>query len=127
MLCSDGLWSTMDDENIAQIIHDHPLQTAIDLLLDSAESIGGKLGDNLSAIGMQWGDNAHNKLAISTATMALGTTTTIINPAEAQDDGNNHAGNAANAATQLSDEDIEKAIADIQAALRKSQRSPNPA
>ena len=67
----------------------------------------------MSAIGLQWGDKLHSNLAVSTITMPLGATTTIMNPITRPD----HP-----ASLDLSDDDIERTIAEIQQALRKSKR-----
>lgn len=117
LLCSDGLWGGLEDQTICDLLYELPLKFAITQLLDLAESSLGKAGDNLSAIGIQWGDASYDKMAISTSTMALGATTTIINQVKASVS-NREVANV----TQLSDEDIEKAIADIQAALKRTQR-----
>lgn len=117
LLCSDGLWTGLDDQTISDILNELPLKLAITQLLDLSESTLGKSGDNLSAIGMQWGDSNYDKLAISTSTMALGATTTIINQVKAS-----ASKRSAADVSKLSEEDIEKAIADIQAALHRTRR-----
>jgi len=116
-LCSDGIWTTMDDAEMARLLFSGNIQDSVPELLDMAESLCGKSGDNMSAIGLQWGSRQSGRSAISTATMPLGMTTTMINPighfTELQ--------KSAHAPDELSDEEIEKKILEIQSAIRKSR------
>lgn len=116
-LCSDGVWTTMDDAAMASLLFSGNIQDSVPELLDKAESLCGKSGDNMSAVGLQWGSRQSGRPAISTATMPLGMTTTMINPighlAELQKN--------AHAPDELSDEEIEKKILEIQSAIRKSR------
>lgn len=67
-------------------------------------------------------DVKKNKLAVSTVTMLLGATTTIINPATHQQTIRNDNGDeSARTAKDLTDDEIEKTIAEIQAAINKTQ------
>lgn len=116
LLCSDGVWGGLDDQKIKQILHTNTIDSAIVELLDTAEFNNGEDCDNLSAIGLQWGDRQMSNFAISTVTMPLGETTTIMSPIFDDDEGNslNH---------DLSDDDIENTIAAIQAALSKAKQN----
>ena len=68
----------------------------------------------MSAIGLQWGDKLSNQFAVSTITMAMGATTTIMNPVTYS-----NRGNLLN--DDFSDDDIENTINEIQQALRKNK------
>ena len=117
LLCSDGVWGGLDDATIKKILHTNTVDMAITELLDTAEFNNGEECDNLSAIGLQWGDRQMSHLAISTVTMLLGATTTIMNPIFDYD----KAGNSLN--HDLTDDDIENTIAEIQAALSKAKQN----
>ncbi len=117
LLCSDGVWGGLDDATIKEILHTNTVDMAITELLDTAEFNNGEECDNLSAIGLQWGDRQMSHLAISTVTMPLGATTTIMNPIFDYD----KAGNSLN--HDLTDDDIENTIAEIQAALSKAKQN----
>jgi PPM family protein phosphatase len=124
LLCTDGLWSGLSDEKIGEILHSGVISKVIPSLITLAEKINGEDSDNISAIGMQWGelvqnDAQENNLAVSTATMPLDETTTIINPT-IQLPLRNGDGEA-EVAQDLTDDEIEKAIAEIQAAINKTQ------
>ena len=48
LLCSDGLCRTLTDREIADILHDHPVERAADRLMESALSRGAR--DNVSVV-----------------------------------------------------------------------------
>ena len=118
LLCTDGVWGVLPDQQIKEIIQQNPLiADATGKLMDSAEFASDEKGDNMSAIGLQWGDRSSSNSAVSTQLMPLGETTTIINPVTHQMlDGVD--------ALDLSDDDIESTIAEIQNALIKTQQKP---
>lgn len=114
LLCTDGVWGALEDNRIKEILHHNEIDLAITQLLDEAELNGGDDGDNLSAIGVQWGERESSRFAVSTITMPLGTTTTIMNTFGSDYD--------AEALQQdLTDDVIEDTIAAIQAALSKAK------
>lgn len=117
LLCTDGLWGAVSDQQIKQILCGPSISDNVTQLLDLAESAGKENGDNMSAIGLQWGDRLHSELAVSTVTLPMGFSTTIMNPITHSDyDGEP-------SADELSDDDIEKTIAEIQLALQKTKRT----
>lgn len=123
LLCTDGLWSSLSEETIADILQGGAISKVIPNLIALAEKLNGEDSDNISAIGMQWGEPAQNSpqessLAVSTATMPLDETTTIINPTIQTTIRND---SDAQVVQDLTDEEIEKAIAEIQAAINKTQ------
>lgn len=123
LLCTDGLWASLGDDDISEILYNDAVSKAIPNLIALAEKLNGEDSDNISAIGMQWGESPQSELhdsslAVSTATMPLGETTTIINPILQP----TIILNDSEQKTQdLTDDEIEKAIAEIQAAINKTQ------
>ncbi len=119
LLCTDGVWGALSDDQIKQTLNNASISDSVTALLNQAESISQDQGDNMSAIGLQWGDKLSSSEAVSTVEMALGATTTIMNPSTNQ----NFAGQS-NAYTDIdiSDEEIEKTIAEIQLAIRKTKQ-----
>ena len=106
LLCTDGLWSLLSTEEIASILGTYSMATAVPELLDHAESRGGAEGDNLSAVGMRWGDEEMSgPRQICTATMPLDAYTVQLNNFSVEQD--------------VTEADIERAIAEIQAAIQK--------
>jgi hypothetical protein len=105
------------DDQIKQILGGASISENITSLLNQAEIVSQEQGDNMSAIGLQWGDKLSSNFAVSTVTMAMGATTTIMNPVthlNTQD---------GELSTDFTDDEIEKTIAEIQQALRKTKRS----
>ena len=90
---------------------------ATNKLMDSAEFASDERGDNMSAIGLQWGDRQQSSTAVSTQLMPLGETTTIMNTVQQQNSDDMDL-------NDLSDDDIESTIAEIQNALNKTQQKP---
>ncbi|MDZ4141480.1 MAG: protein phosphatase 2C domain-containing protein [Methylotenera sp.] len=119
LLCTDGVWDPLTDEQIKLVLSGESITNNITNLLDQAELASQEQGDNMSAIGLQWGDKQNSNLAVSTVTMAMGATTTIMNPFTQP----NHEGQSDDALSQdLTDDEIERTIAEIQAALSKTRR-----
>jgi hypothetical protein len=94
------------------------INDGVTALLDQAEAVSREQGDNMSAIGLQWGDKLSSNVAVSTVTMALGATTTIMNPVTHNQSG---AGEDLES-MDFTDEEIENTIAEIQQALLKTKR-----
>lgn len=105
------VWGAVPDEQIKQILNGISITDNVTRLLNQAETVSKEQGDNMSAIGLQWGDKQSSSLAVSTLAMAMGATTTIMNPVAQPDSSLN---------TDLSDDDIERTIAEIQQALQKT-------
>jgi PPM family protein phosphatase len=115
LLCTDGVWGVIPDPQIKEILQQNALiNDATMKLMDSAEFASDERGDNMSAIGVQWGDKSFSNMTVSTQQMPLGQTTTIMNPVTHQ--------SADGDPQDLSDDDIEKTIAEIHNALIKTQQ-----
>lgn len=130
LLCTDGVWGALTDEQIKQILSGNVISHNITKLLDEAEVSNQEEGDNMTAIGLQWGDRQSSHLAVSTMGMPLGETTTIMNipqdgildeqaGADETDIGNKPDGLLSN---DISEDEIEKTIAEIHQALIKTNR-----
>ena len=119
LLCTDGLWSILSDAEISKMLHAESINKTIPQLLDTAESMSTVNGDNISAIGLQWGEPQDSLLSVSTVTMPLGATNTIMNPMSYQQTLRN---DDPQAVADLTDEEIEQAITEIQVAIQKTQR-----
>ncbi|MES2500041.1 MAG: protein phosphatase 2C domain-containing protein [Pseudomonadota bacterium] len=118
LLCTDGVWGVLTDVQIKEIIQQNiVIEDATNKLLNSAEFASDERGDNMSAIGLQWGDRQQSSDAVSTQLMPLGETTTIMNTIQQHNTGSINL-------NDLSDDDIEDTIAEIQNALNKTQQKP---
>jgi len=54
MLCSDGLWGSLSDAQIVQQLSDHHVSRAVPMLVGSALRAGGEHGDNVTVLAMEW-------------------------------------------------------------------------
>ena len=120
LLCTDGVWGAVADDHMKRILNNPSINESITELLNQSEYVSQQQGDNMSAIGLQWGDKLSSNLAVSTVTMAMGSTTTIINPVAHPNQENQQDGTFN---TDLTADEIEKTIAEIQNALRKTKRN----
>ena len=119
LLCTDGVWGAVTDEQIKRILNSPSITDGVTTLLDVAENTSQEQGDNMSAIGLQWGDKQSNGLAVSTISMAMGLTTTIMNPTTYPNPQNTQDGGLDG---DFTDDEIENTIAEIQRALLKTKR-----
>lgn len=110
LLCTDGVWGPLEEEFIARSLSGTNLSLAVPQLMDISEQAGGEHCDNLSLVAMCW-EEGDSPQVISTQTLALDHFTTQMEgllqsrlPASASD---------------LSDEEIERAISEINAAIKK--------
>lgn len=116
LLCTDGLWSVEAKEEIATWLTSTPILKSAPMMMREAEQRGGPDGDNLSLIVVRWGpEGAAEEPSTITDTMALGAfetqlenTLTLADRKGAQRD--------------LSDEEIERAIEEIQATIARYRR-----
>jgi serine/threonine protein phosphatase PrpC len=119
LLCTDGVWGAVTDEQVKRILNSPSITDGVTTLLDVAENTSQEQGDNMSAIGLQWGDKQSNGLAVSTVSMAMGLTTTIMNPTTYP---NQQSGQDGTMDGDFTDDEIENTIAEIQRALLKTKR-----
>lgn len=113
LICTDGLWSSVRVSEMTAMLQKSPVTEVIPKMVETAEARGGAEGDNVSAIGMTWGDNeaAYPADRVSTLTMPMDTFTTQM--------GTFSGGREISPETNITEEDIERAIQEIQAAIRK--------
>lgn len=113
LLCTDGVWGALSDDQIKRMLMQGTISESVSEILKQAEIISSDQGDNMSAIGLQWGDKLSSPLAVSTVSMAMGATTTIMNPTTTRENGLTD--------DDISDEEIENTINAIQEALRRTR------
>ena len=112
-LCTDGVWGPVRDEGMVEGLSGEDVMSAVPQLMNRAEQLAGATCDNLSMIAMRWHDEATppHADAISTQTMALDNFTTQLESFERT--------HAPAASYDINDDDIEKAINEINAAIHK--------
>jgi serine/threonine protein phosphatase PrpC len=117
LLCSDGLWGPLPSRLIATGFATEPLNRAVPSLMTQAERRAGADCDNVTALAMTWNEltSATPVDMISTINMPADEFSSQIEDFEkaAKDD-------------PLTDEEIEKAIAEIKNALAKTNKNDVP-
>ncbi|MDR1853873.1 MAG: serine/threonine-protein phosphatase [Azoarcus sp.] len=116
-LCTDGVWGPLGNEGLLRGLTAENPMIAVPRVLSEAEDIAGASCDNLSIIVMAWregiGDDDNLPVeTVSTQTMALSDFTTRMDTFD-----KHHRLSASE--MMLSDDDIEMAIQEINAAIQK--------
>ena len=114
-LCTDGLWSAVSDQAIASTFADNTVMRAVPDLIYLALLEAGGEADNVTGIAMSWeGADLEEDQSISTISMPLGAITTTINhlrPSQLEPQN-----------SPMTDSEIERAIDEIRASIRKSNK-----
>lgn len=109
VLCSDGFWGPLTQRQLLHALFSRELKDAIPELVALAEHRAGRECDNVSVVAMEWDEEA---VPSSETTIPEGPRTEIQDFTATDLD-----------FLRMSDADIDKAIADIKAALRKHSTS----
>ncbi|WP_148717274.1 PP2C family protein-serine/threonine phosphatase [Chitinolyticbacter meiyuanensis] len=110
LLCTDGFWGSLPDDELTHFMGAFPVLFAIPQLMDRAELRGGKFSDNLTALAINWheeDDGPNEDAFVSTQKLDQNTIATRVDPIDAKRGG------------EVTEDDIERAIAEIQAAIAK--------
>lgn len=112
VLCTDGFWSPLGTEQLVQELAAASIMDGTPRLLDQAEAVAGDGSDNLSVIAMTWEESyadATTTGGVETATMPLDSHTTLMEGFT----------KSRGREPELTDDDIERAIAEIRSAIQK--------
>ena len=114
LLSTDGFWGPLDADAIASRLQHEAILTLVPTLLEEAQKIAGAESDNLSVIGLTW-ERQEEEAISPTITMTMpmeGFTTSSMNSTQElsafKDD--------------ISDEEIQRAISEIQDAIKKAPK-----
>ncbi len=110
LLCSDGLWGPLTQRQLLNALLTEQLEAAIASLVALAEARAGRECDNTSAVAMSWGEERVRGPEDGPRTLPYDELPTDVQDFTATDMD----------FLRMSDEDVEKAIAEIKAALRKT-------
>ena len=111
LLCSDGLWSSISELELLKTMQARPVDRAVPLVVDSALRRAGKNSDNVTAVAMEWEtpDLFEASASISTDEQdehMFSTTIQGLDALEAED--------------EFDDAVIDRSIAEINEAIRRS-------
>lgn len=117
VLCTDGVWGVIPQSELATYLTSTPILKTGPQMMREAEKRGGADGDNLSAIIVRWGPETLTDEASSTITetMGLGEFATEIDRTVTLTD-------RKGTQRDLTDDEIERAIAEIQQTIHKFRR-----
>jgi len=117
VLCTDGMWSVMPPSEIATYLTSTPILKTAPQMLREAEKRGGPDGDNLSLIAVRWGAEtlAEESSSTITETMGLGEFQTELDKTVTLTD-------RKGTQRDLTDDEIARAIAEIQSTIQKFRR-----
>lgn len=112
MLCSDGLWSSVSEEDIVSELSQKPVEVAVPDLVENALREGGHKSDNVTCIALEWAESESlepGPASISTEAISEGVFASTVQGGwlDANVD-------------DLDDAAIERSIAEINAAIRRS-------
>lgn len=117
VICTDGLWSVMDQREIATWLTSTPILTTAPKMMREGEKRGGTEGDNLSAIVVRWGPETLTDEQTTTITESLG-----IGDFQTQIDRTLTLTDRKGTQRDLTDDEIEHAIEEIQSTIQKYRR-----
>ena len=111
LLCSDGLWGSLSDEEIVGQLSGRSVSDAVPDLVESALRAGGEHSDNVTVLAMEWEtpDAFESTRGVSTDNIREGVFASTI-----------QAGVIDTMADDLDEATIERSIAEINEAIRRS-------
>jgi len=113
MLCSDGLWGSVSDAAIADMLSRHPISDAVPELVEQALRHAGAKSDNVTALAVEWESAEDGDSASGVSTLSLGEevfASTI------------QASMLGDAPDELDDAEIERSIREINEAIQRSSQ-----
>jgi serine/threonine protein phosphatase PrpC len=117
MLCSDGLWGTVEDEEITRHLSTRTISDAVPELVEVALRNGGPKCDNVTIIAMEW-ESASNEEAPAVTTDDLGEEV-FASTIQASVGGSNAPGDNGEV-DDLDEAEIERSIREINEAIQRS-------
>ena len=111
LLCSDGLWGSLSDDEIVRRLSSKVVSEAVPELVESALRAGGEHSDNVTVLAMEWEtpDALESNRGVSTDSIMDGVFASTI-----------QAGLLDTLADELDEATIERSIAEINEAIRRS-------
>ena len=115
ILCTDGLWSVYPHREMATMLTSTPILETGPRMMREAEARGGPEGDNVSAIVVRWGPDTLADEPTTTDNLELGQFETQVESTLTLADRGGRE-------RDLTEDEIERAIAEIQATIQKYRK-----
>jgi serine/threonine protein phosphatase PrpC len=114
LLCSDGLWGTVDDAMITEQLARRDISDAVPELVEQALRNGGVKSDNVSVLAVEWeaAEDSDSTSGISTEQLGEEVFASTIQASV----------NGTDAPDELDDAEIERSIREINEAIRRSSQ-----
>ena len=112
MLCSDGLWGTVSDAIITDILATRPISDAVPELVERALRAAGEKSDNVTVLAVEWeaAEDTDSKSGISTASLGDDVFASTIQASLGAD----------GSGDEMDDAEIERSIREINEAIQRS-------
>jgi serine/threonine protein phosphatase PrpC len=110
LLCSDGLWGSIEDQEIVRHLADHPIAQAVPELVEQALRRGGARSDNVTALSVEWEGEGDPDGGSTQSLGNSGFASTIQGVLDAD------------LVAAMDDEEIDRSVREINEAIRQSGR-----
>ncbi|MEI7444002.1 MAG: PP2C family serine/threonine-protein phosphatase [Burkholderiales bacterium] len=112
VLCSDGFWSGLPEDGLAAAFEAGPVATVVPDLVRRAVEHNGRTADNTTVVALEWDGAGDDEIpSLSSLELPDGAVTTTISFGHLDDEAG---------VPTLTDEEIERQIAEIQQAIQRS-------
>ncbi len=113
MLCSDGLWGSVSDPIITDILANNPISDAVPELVERALRAAGEKSDNVTVLAVEWeaAEDSETTAGISTTALGDDVFASTIQASLAGE---------ASSSDELDDDEIERSIREINEAIQRS-------
>jgi protein phosphatase len=117
LLCSDGLWGSLNDRQVAEAFNGKTVMRAVPELMELALELGGPESDNCTAVAMTWAGSESMEMVppseepVSTLLIPEGTVASTVQMPRHGEPGPDE---------ELSEEQIDDAVAEIQKAIQRA-------
>jgi PPM family protein phosphatase len=110
MLCSDGLWGTLSDQDITEVVAGLPIAEAVPELVERALRTAGPRSDNVTVLAVEWESAEDGDAGVSTQQLGDEVFASTIQASMSGDTGPD----------ELDDAEIERSIREINEAIQRS-------
>jgi hypothetical protein len=112
MLCSDGLWGSVSDAIITEILATRPISDAVPELVERALRVSGEKSDNVTVLAVEWeaAEDLDSKSGVSTNTLGDDVFASTIQASLGTDASSD----------EMDDAEIERSIREINEAIQRS-------
>ncbi len=112
MLCSDGLWGSISDSVITEVLTQHAISDAVPELVERALRAAGASSDNVTVLAVEWeaAEDIDSKSAVSTMSLGEEVFASTIQASLGGD----------GSADELDEAEIERSIREINEAIQRS-------